>query len=497
MTAPAMPTSATEEGPVVKFRTGQLRGSRQLGVVSFKRVPYAANPFTAQTRFRAPQPVTAWTGIRDATEFGRPPPQPGRDTPPTLCGGPDDLTLNIWTPDREAKGLPVMVWLPGGAFIRADAGEAAYDGTRFAAAGIVLVTVNYRVGVDGFMAIEGAPANRGILDQIAALEWVRDNIAAFGGDPANVTLSGQSAGAESVAILLASPRTEGLLQRAILQSPPMQAVTTQDATRLATALARTLGIRPTIAALSGVSFEALTNAAVALNRTIKDRATWGRLSLGGTAFLPIIDDALLEVSPLGMLARSPKPGVPVIVGSTDQEARLYTVPNGDIDRFKQAEIDQLVVDLQLPAGAIDLYRQNDGNRTIGDLYSALQSDYTFRIPALRIAEQRSRAGSVWHYNFAWKSPAYGGRLGAAHFVDVPFCFGMLASDQARIFIGDDPPATLADAMHKAWVAFARTGDPGWPAYDLIERATMRFDTRSGIVKDPEKVARILWHDVSL
>ncbi|MGA0595857.1 carboxylesterase family protein [Enterovirga sp. CN4-39] len=138
MTAPTLPILAAEDGPVVKLPAGKLRGSRLPGVVSFKRVPYAANPFTAQTRFRAPQPVMAWTGVRDATGFGLPPPQPGRDTPPTLFGGPDDLTLNIWTPDPEASGLPVMVWLPGGAFIRADAGEAAYDGTRFAADGIRL-----------------------------------------------------------------------------------------------------------------------------------------------------------------------------------------------------------------------------------------------------------------------------------------------------------------------------------------------------------------------
>ncbi|MFL1874339.1 carboxylesterase/lipase family protein [Hansschlegelia beijingensis] len=379
-----MPTLAAENGPVVGLPTGQLRGSLLNGIVSFKGVPYAANPFTTRARFRAPQPVTAWTGVRDATDFGRPPPQPGRDTPPTLFGGADDLTLNIWTPDPEADGLPVMVWLPGGAFIRADAGEAAYDGARFAAGGVVLVTVNYRVGVDGFMAIEGAPPNRGILDQIAALEWVRDNIAAFGGDPANVTLFGQSAGAESVGILLALPRTEGLFRRAILQSPPMQAVTTQEATRLATALAGMLGLRPTIADLSGVSLEALTDAAVGLNSTIKDRATWGRLSLGGTAFLPIVDGALLDASPLAMLERSPKPDVPVMVGSADQEARLYTVPNGDIDKVTQAHVDQLVGDLKLPAEAVDLYGRNPANRTPGDVYSALQSDYTFRMPALRI-----------------------------------------------------------------------------------------------------------------
>ena len=497
MKAPTMRELATEKGPVVSVQNGQLRGARLNGVVSFKGVPYAANPFTARTRFKAPRAVTAWDGVRDAMEFRRPPPQPGRDTLPTLLGGFDDLTLNIWTPDTAATGLPVMVWIPGGAFIRADASEAVYDGTGFAADGVVCVTVNYRVGVDGFMAIEGAPDNRGILDQIAALEWVRDNIAAFGGDPVNVTLFGQSAGAESVGILLASPRTEGLFGRAILQSPPMQSVTAQEATRLAKTLAGMLRIRPTIADLSNVSLEALTSAAVGLNMAIKDRTTWGRLSLGGTAFLPVVDGVVLDASPLAMLARDPKPGVPVIVGSTDQEARLYLIPDGEIDRITTAVVDQFVADLKLPADTIELYRQNPANSTIGDVYSAMQSDYTFRVPALRIAEDRSRTGAAWHYNFAWKSPAFGGRLGAAHFVDVPFAFKMLASDQARTFVGDDPPATLADGMHMAWVAFAKTGGPGWPAYNCSERVTMRFDSQSDILMDPERSTRLIWQDIKL
>ncbi|MDZ5650277.1 carboxylesterase/lipase family protein [Nitrospirillum sp. BR 11828] len=490
------PSIAADGQPVVSLRSGRVRGTRAAGVASFRRIPYAANPFTAATRFQAPQPAGPWEGIRDATAFGPPPPQPSRDPKPVLFGGPDDLTLNIWTPDPAAGGLPVMVWIPGGAFVRADAGEPVYDGTRFAAAGIVVVTVNYRVGVDGFMAIDGAPANRGLLDQIAALNWVRDNIAAFGGDAANVTLFGQSAGAESVAILLASPKTEGLFKRAILQSPPMQAMTSADASRLAGVFAQGLGVAPTVAGLGGVPFDALIAAGPGLAAELKDGAKWGKLSLGGTAFLPVVDGDVLDASPIDMLARGPKPGVPAIVGSTDQEARLYMVPGGAIDHISQQAIDQFVSDLHLPANTSDIYRADPANATTGDLFTALQSDYTFRMPALRIAELRSGNRQTWHYNFSWRSPGYGGRLGAAHFVDVPFSFDALSSNQAKTFAGPNPPASLAEAMHGAWVAFAKTGNPGWPAYDLAARTTKRFDATSSLVNDPEKATRDLWRDVA-
>lgn len=483
--------------PVVTLRSGRIRGTSTDGVSSFKRIPYAANPFLAATRFQAPRPVVPWDGIRDASAFGPPPPQPSRDPKPVLFGGLDDLTLNIWTPNPNAKKLPVMVWIPGGAFVRADAGEPVYDGTRFAKDGIVVVTVNYRVGVDGFMAIEGAPANRGLLDQIAALNWVRDNIAAFGGDAANVTLFGQSAGAESVAILLASPKTEGLFSRAILQSPPMQSMTGDDAARLADVFAKGLGVAPTVAGLVGVPFDTLIAAGPGLEEELKDRAKWGRLSLGGTAFLPVIDGDVLSASPIDMLALGPKPDCPVIVGSTDEEARIYMVPGGALDHITQEVVDQFVADLNLPTNSIDVYRAASSNPSPGEVYTALQSDYTFRMAALRIAELRSGNRKTWHYNFSWKSPGFGGRLGAAHFVDVPFSFYALTSGQAKAFIGDAPPLSLAEAMHSAWVSFAKTGDPGWPVYDLTTRETRRFDATSSLVADPEKATRTLWKDVVL
>ncbi|CAB3730819.1 carboxylesterase/lipase family protein [Achromobacter piechaudii] len=496
LTPPATPALPADGQPVFSIQSGRLRGTRAGGVASFKRVPYAANPFTAANRFQAPKPVAPWDGIRDATAFGLAPPQPSRDPQAVLFGGCDDLTLNIWTPDPSTKGLPVMVWIPGGAFIRADASEPAYDGDHFAVDGIVVVTVNYRVGVDGFMAIEGAPANRGLLDQIAALKWVRDNIAAFGGDAANVTLFGQSAGAESAAILLASPKTEGLFKRVILQSPPMQAMSSADGKRLAAVFAKGLGVAPTVDGLAGVPLDKLIDAGTKLATAIKDPATWGKLSLGGTAFLPVIDGDVLDASPIDMLARGPKPGVPVIVGSTDEEARIYMVPGDVIDHIQQQAIDQFIGALKLPADTLDIYRTKPANVTIGDLYTALQSDYTFRMPALRIAELRSSKWQTWHYNFSWRSPGFGGRLGAAHFVDVPFSFDTLSSDQAKAFVGSNPPASLAEAMHGAWVAFAKTGDPGWPAYDLTTRLTKRFDATSSLVADPEKATRGLWKDVA-
>lgn len=488
-TAPAYAATAN---PVVRTKFGSVRGIREGNVFSFRRIPYAANPFLPENRFRAPQPMRPWSETRDAGSFGLPPPQPNRGVPTQLFGGTDDLTLNIWTPDPAAKGLPVMVWIPGGAFIRGDAGEANYNGSRFAADGIVLVTINYRVGADGFLQVDGMPANRGILDQVAALEWVQENIAAFGGDPANITLFGQSAGAESVAILLGMSRTKGLFHRAIIQSAPMQSVTRSQATELGAAFAKDLGVAPTPAALAGVPFPKLVEAVVKLGQTIKDRERWGKLSWGGTAFLPVVDGDVLEAAPLEALAHASRRDIPVIVGCTDDEARLYLVPGGAIDRISSEALELLISDFGLPADTAEVYARDPFRRSTGDIFAAATSDYTFRMPSLRIAEMRAANRKTWFYNFAWRSPANDGRLGAAHFADVPFTFGTEKNSAAAGFVGNNPPASLVDAMHSAWGAFAKTGTPGWTPYDLESRPTMRFDVASSVVDDPRAAERLLW-----
>ncbi|WP_432455607.1 carboxylesterase/lipase family protein [Agarivorans sp. QJM3NY_29] len=478
---------------------GQVAGVVKDDIVSFYGVPYAENPFVEGRRFQAPQAKQAWSGVLDASALGAPTPQPSRGVKTELVGAPGDLTLNIWAPAEMGKlpgKLPVMVWIPGGAFIREDAGESVYNGSSYAKQGAIVVTVNYRVGVDGFMHLQGAPDNRGILDQILALQWVQQHIAAFGGDPKQVTLFGQSAGAESVAILLGTPAAKGLFHKAIMQSPPMQAVSTAQATRLSEAFAERFKVAASIEGIASVPYPELVAGVVALGQQIQDREQWGELSWGGTAFLPVMDGKLIVDTPMVNLAKNADPSIPVIVGSTDQEARLYLVPGGQLDRMTNAEVSLFLGDLKLAGKPMQVYSE-DGQATQGDIFADIQSDYTFRMPALHIAETLVNNGNpVWHYNFSWRSKAFGGQLGAAHFVDVPFSFNTLATDQAKAFVGSDAPQSLADSMHRQWLDFAKTGQVSWSQYQLNQRYSMRFDAQSKQQRDPEKSRRLLWDGYS-
>ena len=242
--------------PEISTATGRVRGERDGVVAVFRGIPFALPP-VGDRRFAAPAPVPAWAGAREAVAFGPPPPQGGHFGMEALSddGDGDWLTLNVWTaePDRASR-LPVLVWVQGGGYVIGTSGLPEYDGARLAREnGVVVVTFNYRVGIEGFAQIEGAPANRGLLDQVAALEWVRDNVAAFGGDPERVTVFGQSAGAGSIAALLAMPRASGLFARAVVQSVPGTFFSPELAADIAAACAAELGLRATVADLSTVA----------------------------------------------------------------------------------------------------------------------------------------------------------------------------------------------------------------------------------------------------
>lgn len=479
--------------PVINTESGKVQGYRtDEGISVYKGIPYAANPFTPERRFKNPQPMEPWEGIK-ATVSDSPVPQPGRSSAQPLVGQAGDLTLNLWRPDNAEEKLPVMVWIPGGAWIREDATEAVYDGSVFAKKGVMVVTINYRVGVDGFMHFAQRPDNRGIADQIAALKWVQRNIASFGGDPSRVTLFGQSAGAGSVAIHLGNAETKGLYQQAILQSPPMQWISQADATRVTRQFTDNLGISDDPEAVAKVPFEDLVQNVLKVGEQIKDTAHWGRLSLGGTAFLPVADGKIIVKSPMEDLASNDNNRVPVIVGSTDSESRLYMVPGDGLQKITSKDVSKVIQELGLPAKALQEYGKNSINaESPGDVYAQFMSDYTFRMPALSIARLLSRNQNTWFYQFSWRSPAYNGRLGAAHFVDVPFTFGTIHTQEAGNFLGSNPPQSLSDSMNDAWAAFAKDGNPGWPLYSEHDNEAMIFDTNSrmGTLKDPQISA--LW-----
>lgn len=488
-------TDESHDAPVATVAQGQLRGRRVGPVVSFKRVPYAANPYTAENRFKAPQGMAPWSGVREAGRSGPMPPQPSREPGGGMAGKADDLTMNIWAP-AGASRAPVLVWLPGGAFYRVDASETWYDGSAYAREGVVVVTVNYRVGIDGFMLLDGMPANRGFLDQVAGLQWVRQNIAAFGGDAGNITLAGQSAGAQSVMALMGMPLAQGLFHKAIAQSPPQNHFTPDQARRIAVATAADLKVEPTAQALAGVPMPALVAATERMVVDLRDRAKWGPLG-GQPPYLPVIDGAVVTRTPLAALQANADPRVPLLIGCTDDEARLYLLPGDAIDRITAPAVEGALRSYRLPGHAADVYAKVRRNASPGDMLAAIETDATFRMPAQRYAENRVAAGTpVWCYQFAWQSPGFDGRLGAAHVVDVPFVFNTLASPQAGPFLGGAGHQPLADLMFGHWLRFVKTGDPGWPRHELRTRPTMRFDTSSAMVVDPLSDRRQLWSAIA-
>jgi carboxylesterase type B len=491
--------------PVVKTRAGGVRGSVADGVRVFKGIPYAAPPFGAN-RLRPPQPVAPWSGVRDALAFGPKspqslyPPQISLFLPELTIAGEDCLTLNIWAPDRGAGNWPVMVWIPGGLFEYHGTGASPwYDGSRFARDGVVCVTINYRVGAEGFLYLgesEGE-ANRGLLDQIAALQWVRENIAAFGGDPGNVTIFGESAGALSVGTLLAMPRAEGLFQRAIAQSGAAHHVTSAaTARRISQYLAEKLGIAATREAFAAVPSDRLIAAQEELRADLQarpDPARWGEVAATMLPWEPVVDGELLPARPIDRVQAGAGAGVDLVVGTNTEENRLFLVSSGAIEQITDEALAGAVAAYGLPVEAtLATYRATYPDASPGDLLAALQTDWYWRVPALRLADAHAEhSPTTYMYEFAWRSPQFDGRLGACHALEIPFVFDTLGEGTEPL-LGPAPPQQLADTMHAAWIAFATSGDPGWPTYELMRRATMRFDTTSALVDDPRSTERALW-----
>ena len=497
---------------VVKTVPGELRGSVTDGMHVFLGVPFAA-PTSGANRLRPPRPVAPWEGVRDATRLGSAPPQVA---PPESAGtdwdtdvtGEDCLNLNVWTPDPGAGGLPVMVWVQGGAF---EVGStAAYDGSRFARDGVVCVVINWRLGADGFLYLGDEDANLGLLDQVAALKWVQENIAAFGGDPGNVTVFGESAGAMSIGTLLSMPRAEGLFRRAVLQSGAAhQAIAAETAARIGTWLAEKLGVPPTREAVAAVPVERLLAAQQELTADLlahPDPDRWGLdVVASSMPWQPVVDGTVVPGLPIDRIAAGAGAGVEVLVGTNTDDWRLFLAITGAIGQITEEILTgpvgvhgyRSLAAYGLPVDtALAAYRTRYPDAGPGDLLAAVQTDWWVRVPALRLADARVQAdvgAGTYMYEFAWASPG----LGAVHALEVPFVFDSLSPD-ARLFgplLGEDPPQQLADTMHAAWVSFGTSGDPGWPAYDLTRRSTMRFDTSSLLVENPRLWERALWEGV--
>ncbi len=490
--------------PIANTRDGPVRGSVAGDVLSFKGIPYAAPPF-GPDRFRPPRPVAPWSRVRDALDYGPDPPQlpPDPSFHEHQVPGEECLNLNIWTPSLEPARRPVMVWISIGMF---EIGSGAwYDGTSFARDGVVCVTVNSRVGADGFLYLGAGDANQGLLDQVAALEWIQKNIAAFGGDPRNVTIFGESAGAMSVGTLLAMPRAAGLFRRAIPESGAAHiAMSSATARRMAQDLARRLGVEASLEALAAVPMDRFLGAQAELKADLFAHPSperWGiEVATAGLPWHPVIDGKTLPERPIDRIAAGASSDVDVLIGTNVDDWRLFVAFGGMLEQATEETLTGMMALYGLPVEpTLGAYRRAHPGARPGDLLGVLETDWYVRIPALRLADAHTRgAASTYMYEFDWQPPELGGRFGASHSMEIPFVFDAL--DKRIPFLGtfigpllgDHPPQSLADEMHRAWISFARHGNPGWPRYELPRRATMRFGIPSEVVDDPRAAERELW-----
>jgi para-nitrobenzyl esterase len=471
----------------VETTAGAVRGTIHDGVSRFLGVPYAAPPF-GPNRFAPPAPVSPWSGARDAVAYGPTAPKgpyseaiapllPEPDLP-----GDDCLNLNVWTPDPSAKGLPVMVWIHGGSLRNGSNAVSIYSGQSFARDGVVLVSANYRLGVEGFAVFPDAPSNRGLLDVIAALRWVRDNVSAFGGDPDNVTVFGESAGAIVIGSLLVSPHASGLFRRAVMQSGPPHAVAPAGGARITELIAKRLGVAPTAAAFAAVPRQDLLAAQIEATRS-------GNPLLGGPGFAIVVDGDVVPADPMAALRGGAAQDIDLLVGYNRDEYRLWFVPSGAINKINGLVLRLALRKFKIPFRTARVYRRNRPGARPGEILGCIATDMLMRVPANRIAESRSSA-NTFVYEFGWETPV--GGLGACHALELGFVFDTLDQPDGAALVGPNPPQDLADAMHRAWVDFARTGRPGWPGFDG-SRAVMLFDTPTArVMPAPRSDELSLW-----
>lgn len=486
---------------IASTRQGTVRGLVRDGVAAYLGIPYAAPPFGAR-RFRAPAPAEPWEGVRDALEFGPAAPQRpyraplNRLIPTPDVSGDGCLNLNVWTPDGGGGARPVMVWIHGGSLRNGSTGLPLYDGSAFARDGVVLVSINYRLGVEGFGVFPDAPDNRGLLDQIAALRWVRDNIVAFGGDPDEVTVFGESAGAISIAALTTSPYAKGLFRRAILQSGAPHTVSRREGARAVRSMAKDLGVPATAEAFAEVDRERLLD--------VQDAVVGGTDPIGGgPGFHIVVDDDVVPADP------GPA-DVDLLLGANREEYRLWFVPTGTVERISALALRLALLRLRIPGRVARLYRAGRPGAKPGEVLGEMATDKLLRGPLNRLADSRSApsdgssptnpsvpsgplgrrspAPRTFVYEFAWRSPVMD--LGACHALEIGFVFDTLRlSDELT---GTGAPQALADVMHRAWVSFATTGDPGWADWSP-ERPVMVFDEPdSGVVFAPRDEELRAW-----
>jgi len=492
-------------GPIVDTTAGKVRGANLGKVQAFKGVPYGGSA-APPNRFMPPQKPKAWTGERDCSKLGPRSPQLLSDfhgfVPPEVEAmdrdeplSEDCLLLNVWTPSVGTSGKrPVMVWLHGGGYTSGSGGFICYDGAELAGKhDVVVVTVNHRLSVFGYLYLAGlggekyaTASNVGQLDIVAALEWVRDNIAAFGGDPKNVTLFGQSGGGGKVSTLMAMPSAKGLFHRAIVQSgAAIRGFSPEAATKTTEEFLSRLSLTAKdIDKLQTLPMEKILET----SDTFKGKRPPLPMS-------PVVDGRTLPGGPFDPTAPAQSADVPLLIGTTETEVTFF--PGMPLEPMDDAELHKRVKDLVKKASddqvkqLIAAYHGGRPKDSNTDLFLILSSDAGFRAGVLTEADRKAQQAkaAVYQYYFTWRSPVRDGKLRSFHTIEIPFVFDNVDNCKSMVGSGQDRYA-LADRMAKAWVAFARTGNPNhaglpkWDAFDTTKRATMVFDKDCKLVNDP-------------
>jgi para-nitrobenzyl esterase len=502
---------------IVQTTRGAVRGTLENGIVVFRGIPYAEPP-VGKLRFKPPAVRQRWDGVWDATRLGEIVPQTDQSPidalglPEGIPQGDDCLNLNVWTPEPGQALLPVLVWIHGGSFKYGAGSCPGYDGATFAREGIVTVTLNYRLGVSGFLYVGDRPGsgNFGLLDQIAALQWVQENIAAFGGDPARVTVAGESAGGFSIGQLLAAPAARGLFNRAIVQSGGTQLhIKAEAASIIGAEVLRRLGVSlgddDALAAVTSAQLLAVQRAVEpeAFALVAKSPVSLDLLPRLFVVFVPTYGTDVLPERALLPIGRGAARDVDLMVGWNADETMIF-YPTHEVQQGMLKLIEGAADFAFSPIGhsgaeVLERYRIGHAGADLADAVVPFVTDILFGMPSIRLAETaQPHNPKTYMYRFAWK-----GSMGAVHGLEIGFMFDSLekARNVATALGAPHPPQALAKTMHGAWVNFIKTGSPQhrnlpeWPAYDPIRRATMDLDIESRVVEDPNGDERRLWDGV--